>query len=99
LTDGFSPLFLRIFTGCRQGNPRSHRRSLAGGDEQSLGSGAPAGQQAEALLRALHGAGQDCAQAAGPAGGRKAQSDTASGDPAGAGQAAGRDLGVRAEVR
>lgn len=99
MTYAFPPSFLRIFTGCRQGNPRSHRRSIAGGDRQSLGGGAAVGEQAEALLRALHGAGQDCAQAAGPAGGRKTESDTASGDAAGAGQAAGRDLGVRAEVR
>lgn len=55
--------------------------------------------EAEALLRALAGPGARGAEAARPAGRRPTESDAAPGDAAGAGQAAGRDSRVRAEVR
>lgn len=78
-----------MLAGSQQRNTRSHRRSLARGAGQSVVRGAATGHQAETVLRALPGAGQNSAQAARPVGGRQAQSDTASGDAAGAGQAAG----------
>lgn len=90
---------LFTFAGRQQRNTRSHRRSLARGAGQSVVRRAAAGHKAETLLRALPGAGQNSAQAAGPIGWRQAESDAAPGDTAGAGQAAGRDTGICVEIR